>query len=95
MTNRSTRDADAAGKDAKTTTDMEVVSVFAKNRFDEVWAYVQPFMGHQLAHIRIFSPGDDDEMHPTHKGVSINIRDLPKLADSVAALVAAVEARES
>jgi hypothetical protein len=74
---------------------MQVVHTFAKNAFDEVRAYLQPFKGHDLAHIRIFTLGDDDEMRFTEKGVAINVRDLPKLAEAVAGLVAAVEARTS
>jgi hypothetical protein len=74
---------------------MQVVNTFAKNAFDEVWTYLQPFRGHDLAHIRIFTLEDDDEMRFTEKGVAINVRDLPKLAEAVAALVAAIEARKS
>jgi hypothetical protein len=84
----------AAGKDTKAS-DMQVVNVFAKNAFDEVWAYLQPFKGNDLAHIRTFTLGDDDQVHFTPKGVTVNVRDLPKLAEAVAALVAAVEARKS
>ena len=51
--------------------------------------------GHDLAHIRVFTLGDNDEMHLTEKGVAVNVRDLPKLAEAVAALIAAVEARNS
>jgi hypothetical protein len=86
--------ARAAGKDT-ISNDMQVVNVFAKNAFDEVWAYLQPFKGNDLAHIRTFTLGDDDEMRFTPKGVTVNVRDLPKLAEAVAALVAAVEARKS
>jgi hypothetical protein len=85
----------AAGKDTKAKDEMQVVNTFAKNAFDEVWTYLQPFRGHDLAHIRIFTLGDDDEMRFTEKGVAINVRDLPKLAEAVAALIAAVEARKS
>ena len=83
----------AAGKDTNVKAEMQVVNVFAKNAFDEVWAYLQPFKGNDLAHIRIFTLGDDDEMRFTPKGVTVNVRDLPKLAEAVAALVTAVEAR--
>ena len=39
---------------------MHVVNVFAKNAFEEVRAYLQPYMGRQLAHIRVFSPDKND-----------------------------------
>jgi hypothetical protein len=87
--------ARAAGKDTKAKDELQVVNVFAKNAFDEVWAYLQPFKGHDLAHIRVFTLGDDDEMYPRKQGITVNVRDLPKLAEAVAALVAAVEARTS
>jgi hypothetical protein len=73
---------------------MKVVHTFEKNSFDEVWAYLQPFRGNDLAHIRVFTLADD-EMRPKKQGIAINVRDLPKLAEAVAALVAAVEARTS
>jgi hypothetical protein len=95
LTTSSAGGAHAAGKDTKAKDEMQVVNVFAKNAFNEVWTYLQPFKGHDLAQIRIFTLGDDDEMYPTEKGVSVNVRDLPKLAEAVAALVAAVEARKS
>jgi hypothetical protein len=34
-------------------------------------------------------------MRPKKQGIAVNVRDLPKLAEAVAALVAAVEARTS
>jgi hypothetical protein len=87
--------ARAAGKDTQAKDEMQVVNTFAKNAFDEVWTYLQRFKGHDLAHIRVFTLGDDDEMYPRKQGITVNVRDLPKLAEAVAALVAAVEARTS
>lgn len=84
--------ASAAGN-AKASTEMEVVHTFAKNRFDEVWTYLQPYRSRELAHIRVMTLGDDDEMHFTARGISINIKYLPQLQEAVTALVAAVEAR--
>jgi hypothetical protein len=94
LTTSSAGGACAAAKDAKAN-DMQVVNVFAKNGFDEVWTSVQHFRGHDRAHIRVFTLGDDDEMYPTKQGITIKVSDLPKLAEAVAALVAAVEARTS
>ena len=66
-----------------------------KNCQLEVWTYLQPFKGHDLAHIRVFTLGNDDEMYPTKQGITVKVSDLPKLAEAMAALVAAVEARQS
>jgi len=71
---------------------MHVVNVFAKNAFEEVRAYLQPYMGRQLAHIRVFSPDKTEIDRPTSKGIALDIRDLPKLAQAVDALLAATEA---
>ena len=71
---------------------MRVVNVFAKNAFEEVRAYLQPYMGRQLAHIRVFTPDKNDVDRPTKKGIAVNVRDLPKLAVAVDALLAATEA---
>ena len=79
----------------ETADEMKVVHTFEKNSFDEVRAYLQPFKGNDLSHIRVFTLGADDEMRPKEQGIAVNVRDLPKLAEAVAALVAAVEARTS
>jgi hypothetical protein len=34
-------------------------------------------------------------MYPTKQGITVKVSDLPKLAEAMAALVAAVEARQS
>jgi hypothetical protein len=83
----------AATNATKATNEMQIVHVFVKNAFDEVWAYLQPFKGHDLAHIRVFSSGDNDEMHPTKQGLALRVEDLAKLGDAVASLIAAVEGR--
>jgi hypothetical protein len=66
-----------------------VIHTFAKNALDEVVAYIQPYQGRQLAHIRLFTPGGDDEMRPTKQGIAVQVSDLPKLAAAVSALCAA------
>jgi hypothetical protein len=73
---------------------MQIVHSFNKNSLDEVWSYLQMYMGQDLAHIRVFTPGEE-EMIPTRHGIAVRVRDLPKLADAVASLQAAVEARTS
>jgi hypothetical protein len=71
---------------------MDVVDVFVKNAFEEARAYLQPYKGSQHAHIRVFTPDKNDVDRPTRKGIALNIRDLPKLAQAVDALLAATEA---
>ena len=95
MSNTPTRGVSATSTDATTADGMKVVHTFEKNSFDEVRAYLQPFKGNDLSHIRVFTLGADDEMLPKKQGIAVNVRDLPKLAEAVAALVAAVEARTS
>jgi Transcriptional Coactivator p15 (PC4) len=84
-------DGNVAGTNANTESEIAPVFVIAKNRFDEIWAYVQPYRGHDRAHLRTFTVTEDDEMVPTKRGISVHVKDLPKLAEAVAALVAAVE----
>jgi hypothetical protein len=84
--------ARAAGKDTEANDEMQVVNVFVKNAFEEVRAYLQPYKGGQLAHIPVFTPDKNDVDRPTKKGIALNIRDLPKLAQAVDALLAATEA---
>jgi hypothetical protein len=74
---------------------MNVVHTFVKNSFDEVWTYLQPFRGKQFAHVRIFTTGDDDKMRPTKKGITVSLNDVPKLAEALTALAAAVKEQES
>jgi transcriptional coactivator p15 (PC4) len=74
---------------------MNVVHTFVKNSFDEVWTYLQPFRGKQFAHVRIFTSGDNDEMLPTRKGITVSLNDVPKLAEAVTALADAVKEQES
>jgi Transcriptional Coactivator p15 (PC4) len=92
LTTSSAGGARAASKDAKANDEMHVVNVFVKNAFEEVRAYLQPYKGGPLAHIRVFTPDKNDVDRPTKKGIALNIRDLPKLAQAVDALRAATEA---
>jgi hypothetical protein len=90
MSKTSTRGASASEK-TSTAGEMDLVHTFVKNAFDEVWTYVQPLGGQVLAHVRIWTMGDDEEMRPTKKGITVSVKDVPKLAEAVAALAAAVK----
>ena len=91
MPKKTTRGGSATTTNTTTADEMTVVFKFIKNSFDEVWAYLQPFKGELRAHVRIFTTRDEEEMIPTKKGISVSLKDLPKLADAVTALVEAVE----
>jgi hypothetical protein len=95
MSKTSTRGASATSNKRSTVGEMNVVHTFVKNSFDEVWTYVQPFRGQVLAHVRIWTMGDDEEMRPTRKGITVSAKDVPKLAEAVTALAAAVKEQES
>ena len=92
MTTNSDGGRRAVDKDTRANDELQVVNVFVKNAFEEVRAYLQPYKGGQLAHIRVFTPDKNDVDRPTKKGIALSIRDLPKLAQAVDALLAATEA---
>ena len=95
MSNTATRGGSATSTKTTTADEMTVVHTFVKNSFDEVWTYLQPYQGKLRAHVRIFTTGDDDTMRPTKKGVCVSPDDVPKLAEAVSALLAAVKEQES
>jgi hypothetical protein len=72
----------------------EVLYAFPKNAYEEVRAYLQEYKGQMLAHIRVFITDKNDIDHPTRKGIAVTLNDLPKLAEAVAALQAAVDGAE-
>jgi hypothetical protein len=58
----------------------QTVTVFAKNKFQEVHVGIREFKGNDLVDIRIWTIAQGvDQMVPTAKGVSININLLPQL----------------
>ena len=92
---KSSASGTSVASDARASNEMEVVHTFAKNAFDEIWAYFQPYRGHEVVHIRTLTLGDNDELHFTKKGISVSVKQLPKLLEAVEALVAAAEGRSS
>jgi hypothetical protein len=68
-----------------------VVHAWPKNARENVHATLGEYQGHQLASIRIYIVDEDDELVPTKKGISVRVEDLPKLKQSVDALMAAVD----
>jgi len=62
----------------------QTVSVFAKNKFQEVRVGVREFKGNDLVDIRIWTISQGvDQMVPTAKGVTINVHLLPQLLKSL------------
>lgn len=58
----------------------QTVSVFSKNKFQEVRVGIREFKGNDLVDVRIWTISQGaDQMVPTAKGVTINIHLLPQL----------------
>jgi hypothetical protein len=58
----------------------QTVSVFSKNKFQEVRIGIREFKGNDLVDIRIWTIAQGvDQMVPTAKGVTINVNLLPQL----------------
>jgi hypothetical protein len=58
----------------------QTVSVFPKNKFQEVRVGIREFKGNDLVDIRIWTNAQGvDQMVPTAKGVTINVHLLPQL----------------
>jgi hypothetical protein len=68
---------------------LRVVSTLSANERGELRAYVQEFNGRELAHVRQFMRDKQGRARPTKKGIAVDVRELPKLADAVDALLAA------
>ena len=62
----------------------KTVTVFKKNKFQEIRVGVREFKGNDLVDIRTWTMTQgSDEMVPTAKGVSLNISLLPELKKSL------------
>jgi len=58
----------------------QTVSVFPKNKFQEVRVGIREFKGNDLVDVRIWTIAQAvDQMVPTAKGVTINVHLLPNL----------------
>ena len=71
-----------------------IVYSFAKNSREEVRASLDEWGGHQLAHLRVWVDGPDDQPQPTKKGLSVRVEQLPELRRAVEKLIAASEESE-
>ena len=62
----------------------KTISVFKKNKFQEIRVGVREFKGNDLIDIRTWTMTQGtEEMVPTAKGVSINVHLLPDLLKSL------------
>ena len=62
----------------------KTVSVFRKNKFQEVRVGIREYKGNDLVDIRTWTMTQgSEEMVPTAKGVSINVHLLPELEKSL------------
>lgn len=69
-----------------------VVYSFPKNSREEIRATLSEFGGRLRADLRIWAADDEgDGDHPTRKGISVPVEDLPKLLTAVQAMVDAYE----
>jgi hypothetical protein len=68
---------------------LEIVKTFAENGSSEVRAYVQSYEDRLLAHVRVFVRNKQGVGRPTPKGIALDVRDLPQLAEAVKALLIA------
>jgi hypothetical protein len=66
---------------------LTIVGTVPANAAAEVRAYVQPYRGRMLAHLRVFVLDQQGVGRPTKKGIAIDPRDLPELARAVEALL--------
>jgi len=62
----------------------QTVSVFPKNKFQEIHVGIREFKSNDLVDIRIWTIAQGaDQMVPTAKGVTINVHLLPKLIQAL------------
>ena len=67
----------------------KIVKTFPKNKFQEIRVGITEYQGNDLIDIRTWTlPKGSDEMAPTAKGVSINVKLYPELKEAVLALEA-------
>ncbi|RKY85167.1 transcriptional coactivator p15 [candidate division KSB1 bacterium] len=56
---------------------------FQKNATEEVRVSLTEYLGHKLIDIRVYYQGEDDEYHPTKKGLSISVEKFNELKESI------------
>lgn len=66
----------------------EVIASFAKNSFEEVRISLTEFKGKELIDLRVYyqPDGEEEEMRPTKKGITISSEKFPELKKGLLAL---------
>lgn len=58
----------------------KLISIFPKNKFEEVRVQIKEFKGYDLLDIRVYTaPKEGAEKVPTGKGISINVNHFEEL----------------
>ena len=65
------------------------VDEWSKNSRELVRATLSTFHGHRLGDVRVYLV--DNDLVPTRKGLAVRVEDLPRLRESIDALIAAAE----
>jgi hypothetical protein len=66
-----------------------LIGEFPANSRETARVTLDNFKGHDLVCIRKWYPGDDGKLRPGKGGITVNVRHLPKLAELIAAALAA------
>jgi hypothetical protein len=62
----------------------ECVSIFPKNKFEEIRVQIKEFKGYDLVDIRVFAgTKDGEDKVPTGKGISINVSHFTELRQAI------------
>ena len=71
----------------------EVIAKFEKNSFEEVRISLTEFKGKQLIDIRVYyqPEGEEEEMRPTKKGITISPEKFPDLQKGLVTLEKALK----
>lgn len=69
----------------------KTIDWFQKSAFEEVRVTIGDFKGKTRANVRIYADyNGEDEYSPTKKGISVELKDVPRLKKAVDALAEAV-----
>lgn len=60
-----------------------IVGLFLKNRTEAVGGEINEFEGRLYAHVRVFKPGLDGNLHHTRKGVAVPLEDVGQLREVI------------
>ena len=65
----------------------KTIKTFPKNKFQEIRVGISEYQGNDLIDIRTWTlPKGSEEMAPTAKGISINVKLYPELKEAVLAM---------